>query len=257
MVKISIMAKISKHFLETYGKALNMTLAEYMASKPTLANEGRAKLTLQFMLEFNRRLLSAIEAPYLSKLNSKKRTLLQENGISKLLSADSEPDCENGLDFSNKMLTFYQEVSQNIKNDPLKEYHEDLRSSLFFYKPAAIVSISLSAVFLFLSRFYGIQEEGRFEINTDFIFWYLMTAPFAAYFFASFLMISQNLTYSKNALENLQCFAEQEIYTLPGTNHAESVNNIKGWFEDRNVFFHHQSMAKMVDDNIVKLSSGI
>lgn len=249
------MPKVTKNFLETYGKALDNTLIEYMKLKPNYSDEGRVKLTLQFMIEFNCRLLSAIEAPYLNQMNSKKRELLLDEGVSNLLLANSEPDCENGLDYSSNILIFYKKVSQNIENDPLKKYHEDLRSSLFFYKPASIVSMGLLAVFLFLSHLYSKQEGDMYYPNDYFTNWYLMTAPFAACFFAMFISTHRNLAYSKNALENLQCFAQQETYALPGTNHAESVENIKRWFEDRSVFFQ-PSMAEMVDKNRVELSLG-
>jgi hypothetical protein len=146
-----------------------------MASKPNYSDEGRIKLTLQFMIEFNRRLLSAIEAPYLIRLNSKNRELLQEGGVSKLLLANSEPDCENWLDYSSNMLDFYQEVSQSIENDPLKEYHEDLRSSLLFYKRAFIFSVSLLAFFLLLDKLKEESKAPPFSII-------IMTTPFVSVF---------------------------------------------------------------------------
>jgi hypothetical protein len=69
------------------------------------------------------------------------------------------------------------------------------------------------------------------------------------------ITLSKNLTYSEKALENLQCFSQQETFALPGTDHSESVWHIKGLFQARNVFFQ-PSMAEIVDKNIAELSFG-
>ncbi len=242
------MPNISKKFLEAYGDALKKTLTEYMALKPNYSDEGRVKLTLQFMIEFNDRLLSVIRAVYRSRVNSK----TQDDVISNLLLANSESDCEKGLNYSENMLAFYQDVSQNIENDPLKEYHENLRSSLLFYKPAFIVSAGLFAACLFLSQFYARPEGEIYHPNNDFLAYSMMMTPFFSYFTVMFAETRHHKAESEKALNKLQLFGQQQTYELPGTNHAENVASIKGWFENSNVFFR-SSMAKMVDNNIVEL----
>ncbi len=245
------MPKISKDFLKAYGRALSNTLEEYLNSKPDYVNEARAKLSLNFMSQFNTLLLLIIK--YESGLQMDRS--LKEDAVSKLLLANSEHDCENGVDYSVKMLTFYQAVAENLENNPFKEYHEKLHSDVLFYRPGFIFSAIFFAI-LMLLRFFELQQVMKGDLSIQAFELIELAIIFSLSFFST-LYVGKNieLANSKKALADLQDFAQQEYYTLPGSEHKESVQQIKSWFECRNVFFQNLSMEEKVSEKADLLAS--
>ena len=73
------------------------------------------------------------------------------------------------------------------------------------------------------------------------------------YYTTAYMMLYQELNTRISKSKELQVFAQKKEYKLPKSAHAEPVENIREWFEDRNVFFQ-PSLAELVEKNMDELT---
>ena len=222
------MPPIEQVFLKQYRIALQQTLTAYLATDQTDMNKLRITITLQFVMEYNQRLLSVLRLiKYLPHGSCATTQLL-------CLSTDDEDEIDQ--DNADNMLVYYERIANHMV-DKINPHFKELSWYM-------ILTLLSGASLRCLS--YALDTE---TFNNG--------IAIAGIFYFVLLGFRTYIDYS---VREYLSFSQKETFSLPKSTYQAPINTleIKDWFETSQVFFS-KSLADTVKDTMTEnnlISSG-
>ena len=218
------MPSIKHSLLDQYQVALQKTLTSYLSDEHAAIDKLRMTITLQFMIEYNQRLLNVLHK--ISFLPGSSR--LTEH----LLSVSTGDEYETLQHDTDNMLIYYQKISNHMV-DELNPRVENISNHMLItlFATASIRSLS-------------------YLMNTS------KLDPLAVCTLLWFFVLLGLRTSIDHSVSQFMSFSRSETFALAYrlTPNPINVSEIKQWFETTQVFFS-KSLADTVKDTMTEHSA--
>ena len=215
------MPHIEQAFLEQYHMALQQTLTAYLSADHDNIDKLRITITLQFMIEYNQRLLNTLRLiKFLPKASQ---------ATANLLCLFTEEEYEAAQDISDNMLVYYEKIADQMVD----------KINPHFKKISLYMMLTLLSAVSIRCFSYALDTE-KFDAGV----------AIAGIWFFVLLGFRTSVDYS---VAQFTSFSQDETFTLPNGPHQEPINilEIKHWFETSQVFFS-KSLADTVKDTMTE-----
>lgn len=218
------MAPITHSLLVQYQAALQQTLTSYSSEEHAAIDKLRMSITLQFVIEYNQRLLNVLH---------KLAFIPGSSGLTdRLLCVSTGDEYETLQHDTDNMLIYYQKISNHMV-DELNPRVEKISNHM-------LITLFATASIRSLSYLMNTEKLDPLAVLT--LLWFFVLLGLRTSIDHS---VSQFMSFSRN-----ETFAPANKLTQKPIN----VSEIKQWFETTQIFFS-KSLADTVKDTMTEPSA--